>query len=98
MKAESGMLNKYVMEISENIYNELDESKNCRNYPDEQFASYFECEEHFMQEICLGYGVAPIWLFGDLKKVTRDPVYSPGISFKYNSKLRRPYSPLDGSS
>ena len=65
---------------SENVYNEQDRSKNCRNYPDENFASYFDCEEHFVQEICKTYGVAPIWLFKDLKNVTRDPIYSPGIS------------------
>ena len=86
MKASSGMIIKFVMEISENIYNEQDKSKNCQNYPNENFASYFDCEEHFVQQICQSYGVAPIWLFGDLKKVTRDPVHSPGISSQYNIK------------
>ena len=88
MKARSGMETKFVMEISENIYNEQDKSKNCQNYPNENFASYFDCEEHFVQEICKSYGVAPIWLFGDLKNVTRDPVHSPGISSQCNIKLR----------
>ena len=97
MTARHGLIIKFVMEISENVYNEHDKSKNCQNYPNKNFASYFDCEEHFMQEICKSFGVAPIWLFDDLKKVTRDPVYSPGISFQYNIKLRRSYWPLDGS-
>ena len=78
MKATPGMKVKYVMEISENIYNEHDISKNCRNYPNSDFASYFDCEEHFLQEVCKKYGVAPIWLYKDFKNVTKDPVYSPG--------------------
>ena len=78
LKARPGMSIKYVMEISANVYNEQDKSKNCRNYPDENFASYFDCEEHFVQQICKTYGVAPIWLYKDFKNVTKDPVYSPG--------------------
>merc|ERR550532_2611286 len=77
MKARSGVVTKFVMEISENIYNEQDKSKNCKNYPNENFASYFDCEEHFVQQTCQSFGVAPIWLFEDLKNVTRDPVHSP---------------------
>ena len=80
MKARPGMFSKFVMEISANVYNEQDTSKNCRNYPDENFASYFDCEEHFVQKKCSSYGLAPIWMFKDLKKVTRDPIYGPGIS------------------
>ena len=80
VKARPGLFSKFVMEISTNVYNEQDTSKNCRNYPNENFVSYFDCEEHFVQEICLTSGVAPIWLFKDFKKVTRDPIYSPGIS------------------
>ena len=87
MKAKSGMIIKFVMEISENIYNEQDKSKNCQNYPNENFASYFDCEEHFVQQTCQSYGVAPIWLFEDLKNVTRDPVHSPGIFSQYDIKL-----------
>ena len=78
MKATPGMKVKYVMEISENVYNEHDMSKNCQNYPNRDFASYFDCEEHFLQEVCKKYGVAPIWLYKDFKNVTKDPVYSPG--------------------
>ena len=33
MKTRSGTIHKFVMEISENVYNEQDKSKNCRNYP-----------------------------------------------------------------
>ena len=81
LHAKPGMFLKFVMEISENVYNEKDRSKNCRDYPNENFASYFDCEEHHVREICRSFGVAPIWLFKDMKKVTRKPMYSPGFSF-----------------
>ena len=50
--SQSGYLNKFAVEISENSYLEEDKSKNCRNYPNPEYASYKECDDDYMRAIC----------------------------------------------
>ena len=68
---ESGKSRKYAVGISKNIYLEEDKSKNCRNYPNPDFVSYLECDEQYMRNICDSVNLAPVWLYGDFKKVTK---------------------------
>ena len=65
-----GSLTKYVLKISQNIFVEEDESKNCRNYPNEDFDSYANCDDNYMQSLCDEAGLLPIWLTDDLNKAT----------------------------
>ena len=68
---ESGKLRKYAVEISKNVFLEEDTSKNCRSYPNPEFASFMECDEHCMRDICDSLNVAPVWLYDDYEKVTK---------------------------
>ena len=71
MFVESGRYRKYAVEISKNVYLEEDKSKNCRNYPNADFASYLECDDQYMRDICDSVKLAPVWLYDDYKKVTK---------------------------
>ena len=42
-------LYKYALKISENVFVEEDLSKNCRVYPNEEFASYCACDDQFLK-------------------------------------------------
>ena len=63
----------YVVELRENVYVEEDASKNCRNYPTPEFASYRDCDDHFMKDFISTFDppdLVPIWLTDDLRNVT----------------------------
>ena len=69
--AEPGKFRKYAVEITKNVYLEEDASKNCRDYPNSEFASYMDCDEQHMRNICKDMNLAPIWLYDDFSKVTK---------------------------
>ena len=71
ISVQAGQIRKYAAEISKNVYLEEDKSKNCKNYPNSEFASYMKCDEQYMRSICDSLKLAPVWLYDDLKKVTR---------------------------
>ena len=72
--AKKGTYNKYAVEISGNSYLEEDKSKKCRNYPNSEYASYKECDDQYMKDICKRVGLAPVWLFKDFDQVTKKAV------------------------
>ena len=74
--AEPGRFRKYAVEISKNVYLEEDKSKNCRDYPNSEFASYMDCDEQHMKNICKSMNLAPIWLYDDLNKVTKMTIFN----------------------
>ena len=59
-----GRINKYAVEISKNVYLEEDKSKKCRDYPNSEYASYMECDDQFMKDICKKGGVDSNLAFG----------------------------------
>ena len=71
----------YIVEISENIYLEEDESKNCRNYPNADYANYKDCDDQYMKDLCKGFdGFVPIWLTNDFEQVTKQGAFQcPGF-------------------
>ena len=71
---KAGTYNKYAVEISGNSYLEEDTSKKCRNYPNSEYASYKDCDDQYMRDICKEVGLAPVWLFEDFSLVTQKAV------------------------
>ena len=65
-----GSMTKYVLKIHQKFYVEEDKSKNCRNYPNEDFESYGACDDHYMKSLCKTAGLIPIWLTDDINEVT----------------------------
>ena len=82
----------YIVEISENIYLEEDESKNCQNYPNADYANYKDCDDQYMKDLCKGFdGFVPIWLTNDFEQVTKQGAFQcPGFHLEvtqYKLKL-----------
>ena len=74
IELESKITKKYSVEISKNIFVEDDLSKNCLKYPNKNFASYNDCDERYMKNICEQEGLLPIWLTNDFEKVTKQKI------------------------
>ena len=75
MTAKPGEHRKFAVRIDENIFVEEDESKNCREYPNSDFASYSDCDDNFTRGICSKAGLVPIWMADQLDKVTVHGVF-----------------------
>ena len=63
----------YDVMLSENVFVENDKSKGCKNYPNEQFVSYNECDKHFVEEEIereLGPEYLPFWATDSLDDVS----------------------------
>ena len=74
----------YIVRINTDVFVEEDPSKTCRNYPNDNFASFKDCDDQFMrdkvEEVAPGLDLTPPWLVDDLDNVTSQPViYSPKI-------------------
>ena len=74
LNAEPGTVNKYAVEIAGNSYLEEDTSKKCREYPNSEYASYKDCDDQYMKDICEKVGLAPVWLMDDFNLVTKKAV------------------------
>jgi hypothetical protein len=49
LKKNESFRNNYFVTISQEIFSEDDQSKECKNYPNEMFESYNECDEAYVQ-------------------------------------------------
>ena len=83
MKLSSGAVKQdtvssFVVKIMKKVFVEEDRTKNCRNYPNQDFGSYKDCDFQFMKkkvkEIAPGINLMPPWLTEDLDNVTTEPV------------------------
>ena len=63
---------RVILRIFQSIDSELDKDKNCVNYPNETYSSYFECDEKYVyNQFATKYKqVLPFWATKDLKEVT----------------------------
>ena len=67
------MSKDYVTQISSNEYIEEDTTKSCAVYPKSVFASYKDCDEHFMKNILSTFdppNLVPVWLTDNMENVT----------------------------
>ena len=64
---------RFSIKIEQFIDSELDVSKNCRNYPTEEYSSFAECDEKFVQQQFLENfkDLKPFWVADDMTEVTR---------------------------
>ena len=64
------------MKIKKRVFIEGEPGTTCRNYPNSDFESYRECDDHYMRKKVNNAtpGLVPLWMTGDLSKVTTKPV------------------------
>ena len=92
----------YIVKIKKNVFVEEDGTKNCRNYPNQDFVSFKECDFQYMKnkvkEVAPKLDLLPPWLADDLDHVTRDPVEFSQSQFGHISyQLGRLIGGLDAS-
>ena len=68
--SDPGFLKKYVIEIGENVYVEKDPSKHCREYPNEKYQSFGDCDNEYVKSVCKKHNIFPIWMTDDFGNVT----------------------------
>ena len=68
--SDAGYFKKYGIEISENVYVEEDPSKHCREYPNEEYESFADCDNQYVRDVCKKHNIYPIWLTNDFTNVT----------------------------
>ena len=75
---KSGVYSNYIVKIKKFVNVEEDPGKICRNYPNDDFQSFEDCDSNFMRkrvkEISPNRDLIPPWLTNDLDKVTVKPV------------------------
>jgi hypothetical protein len=72
-----GVLNLYTVELHEEVFVKEDLTKNCIDYPTDQFESYDDCDWQYCrsrltQEI--GPDFMPLWAADNISSVTAEPV------------------------
>ena len=66
----------YALTISQRIDLETDKGKNCKDYPNENFSSYNECDENFVyNEVVEKFNMMPFWAAKNLKEITNITYY-----------------------
>ena len=61
----------YIHTIYQTIDSEFDLEKNCRNYPNDEFAEYKDCDDEFMQQELEEDGLKPFWATNNFSSVTK---------------------------
>ena len=64
---------RFAIKLEQFIDSERDVSKNCRNYPTEEYSSFAECDEKFVQQQFLEHfgEIKPFWVTDNISDVTR---------------------------
>ena len=66
----------YALTISQRIDLETDKGKNCKDYPNENFSSYSECDENFVyNEVVEKFNMMPFWAAKNINEITNITYY-----------------------
>ena len=82
---------EYIIELKQQVYQEKDASKGCKNYPTENWKSYNHCDKEKTQEritSIMGSNLVPVWSSQDLSKVSTEHMVGENGSDKV-TKLER---------
>ena len=71
----------YALTVSQTIDLETDKGKNCKDYPNEKFSSYRECDENFVyNEVVKNYNMMPFWAARNIEEITHIAYYIHNIN------------------
>ena len=63
-----------MVDITQRVFVEEDPSNNCRDYPNQEYESYQECDDQFMRNI-IPAELTPIWITDNVERVSTHVVY-----------------------
>lgn len=58
----------YMVDISQRVFVEQDPANGCRNYPNQEYLSYEECDDQFLRKLMPG--LTPVWMTEDFDQVS----------------------------
>ena len=64
----------YMVDINQRVFVEEDPSSNCRDYPNQEYQSYQECDNQFMRKT-LPAELTPIWITDHVDSITTREIY-----------------------
>ena len=72
MLQKRNLYRTFVVNLKKNVFVEEDPTKNCRNYPNPEYASYRDCDDRWMKDTVarLAPGLLPIWLADNTDNVS----------------------------
>ena len=74
--SEQGRMQRFGVEISKNVYVEEDKDKQCKEYPNDQYKSFADCDNQYLRSVCQKHNISPIWLNNNFTNVTVQYVLS----------------------
>lgn len=66
---KDNVIKQFVVDISQRVFVEEDPSNTCRDYPNEEYLSYGQCDDEFMRNQLPG-GLTPVWMTEDFEEVS----------------------------
>ena len=67
---------RIILKITQTKDAEEDESNGCKDYPNQRFKTFSECDGHFVHEQMRGEGLMPFWATDNLEEVTKRTLYN----------------------
>ena len=66
---------RFILKITQTKDAEEDESNGCKDYPNQRFKTFGECDGHFIHELVREEGLMPFWATDNLEEVTKRTLY-----------------------
>ena len=73
------IIHQSIHSVSQEIDSELDEDKNCRNYPFGNFSSFKDCDDEFVKKEIKKFDLIPFWATGKISAVTNLRLTRPDV-------------------
>ena len=78
----SPRITRMMLKFEQFLFSDKDDSKNCKNYPHDEYSSYRECDEKFIYKLFKRkYEVMPFWVARSVDEVTNLTNIPSGLSY-----------------
>ena len=85
------LMKSFTSELTQEIFVEEDESKECKNYPNSNYSSYNECDQEYIREkisAFIGPSFTPLWAATGNRNATEKAVLTPEEKILYEEVCR----------
>ena len=88
---KKNLLWSFKSELTQEIFVEEDESKECKNYHNSDYSSYNECDQEYIHRkisVFIGPCFTPLWAASGDRNATEKAVFSPEEKILYEEVCR----------
>ena len=68
-----------MVDINQRVFVEEDSTNSCKNYPNQEYASYQECDNKFVRNML--HGLIPVWLTENFAEVTTEAIENENVKY-----------------